>query len=169
MKMGSLTKKFLAVAMVGAALLTAGCGRGYNSGNGTQVGTIGRIGTHGAWCPSVEGEMALLNMRGASGSSTLHFTVFDKEVEKKLQKAMEDGNAVEVTWEKRSMTGPCTMESDHIITAVKEFNESSSRESPKMNLVTSGSTLPNGTLPTSGTVNLSCVPGANNTLSCAVK
>jgi hypothetical protein len=164
-----LKKKFaLATVALMGALSLAGCGRGYNSGNGNQVGTIVRLGSHGAWCPSNEGEMALQNFRGGGSNSTLDFTVFDNDVYAKLKKAMEDRTSVEVTWEKRSMSGPCTMESDHIITAVKEFNDAGGGAlNPKLAVTEQDGQADEAALPQGKTITLKCTPGMNNTLSCA--
>jgi hypothetical protein len=101
------------------ALLLSACGHGIDSGTGKKIGQVIQLGKHGLLnsCQTYEGKMVRGGLNTGSGvqGGVFEFTVEGDDLYNRLQKAMEAQQEIEVSYQKVSMSGACTCESDHFI------------------------------------------------------
>ena len=83
------------------------------------------MGQHGWMCPTWEGKLVRGGFNTGSGvvGGVFDFTVDDAAMAAYLTHAMEKQQELEVTYQKVSLSGPCTSESDHFITNVRVLSE----------------------------------------------
>jgi hypothetical protein len=113
---------FLSLSLVFSSLLfISGCGSGCNSGDGKKIGQIVKIGKHGVFCSTYEAELIRGGFNGGSGvnGTALDFTIKDKKLYQALVDSMENQQEIELTYEKRYLSGPCYSETNFIATGFR--------------------------------------------------
>lgn len=123
---------FLSLSLVASSFLfTMGCGSGFDSGDGKKIGQIVKIGEHGVFCPTYEAEIIRGGFNGGSGVNglALDFTIKNKKLYHDLVLAMEAQQEIELSYDKRAMSGPCYSETAIVATGFRVLNHKS--EVPK--------------------------------------
>lgn len=114
MKLNNLTMCFATAAVL------SGCNM--HNGDGNYVGTVSRIQTDGIFdmCKTWEGEIAAINIRGRGqgSSSTMHFTVRDKDIAAQIEDAMIKQTPVRIEFSDTRNPWPCRQGSRDIVTKV---------------------------------------------------
>lgn len=115
--------KRLALMFVMAAL--AGCNCNYS--NGARVGVVTKFSRKGAVCKTYEGEMNAGGFRNSSdgeGNTTVVaniflFTVKSRELADEVERAMESGKRVKLTYEEVAFRDPCSTSSGYFVSKVE--------------------------------------------------
>lgn len=102
-------------------LLLAGCGRGFDYSDGQRTGVIYKFSQKGYLCKTWEGTMAI-----STGQAVTELVTFDFSVENNnptliadINRVLNSGERVRLTYNQRAFTGPCQPDSDYWITKVE--------------------------------------------------
>lgn len=114
----------LTLVIAAFAVLTA-CGNGMNNGSGKNIGQIVKIAKHGILCTTGEAELVRGGFSGGSGVNgvAFHFSIPDETLFSQLERSMEAQQEIELFYDRRFMTGPCTSESDYFATGFRVLQQ----------------------------------------------
>lgn len=113
------------IGLIIALIVATGCGTGVKTGTGKKIGQVIQIGAHGMMCDTYEGKLVRGGFNTGSGvaGGTFEFTVLDEGMFKRLEKAMELQQEIEVDYRSAAFSGVCTTESGHYVTGFRVLNE----------------------------------------------
>jgi len=102
-------------------LLLTGCGRGFNYSDGQRTGVVYKFSQAGIICKTWEGTMAI-----STGQAVAELVNFDFAVENndpmliaEVNRVLNSGERVRLTYDQRMLTGFCAPRSDYWITKVE--------------------------------------------------
>lgn len=90
----------------------------YTYSSGERAGYIQKISSKGWVCKTWEGELAMVNLPGAT-SEIFHFTVRDDKVAQQINQAA--GMRVSLIYEQHMGLPSCFGDTEHFVTAVREI------------------------------------------------
>jgi hypothetical protein len=121
-------KKYISIVIM--SFLIIGCGGGIEAGDGKKIGQIVKLGKHGMFCPTYEGEIIRGGFNGGSGvnGAALDFTIKSQKLYDRLMIAMENQQEIELHYSKRNLTGICYSDTQTIATGFKLLNSNKEKE-----------------------------------------
>jgi len=104
-----------------AALLLFGCGRGVGVGSAKKIGRLVRVAQTGMFCQTAEATIIRGGFTDGDGTNgtAFDFSVPDASQVVMLERLMSAQVEVEITYDLRSMSGPCTSATPYLLRSIR--------------------------------------------------